>query len=399
MVACTCGANRHASPSRRHRGGEDIPDNDMGTMDSTFSGGYLLLCAQLIICLTHGTSVCDAFAASASPNAKPNILICDVQASLRDYLDGYNARGSAVIHHIAADDEGLACRLEKGDIDAFIVRSSNSVSYELVKRLPPKTRVIGRAGVGIDNIDLEACRDANIPVVTAAGASAVAVAEHTLGLMLAVARRIKPAAKSIEQGQWLRPTLTGTGLRGKMVGVVGFGAIGKEFTKMCISLGMKVLVAPTMESRSLSANVMEDRIQGITQAGAEAAESLNELLRRSDFISIHLPLTDETKHFIGKEELALMKKTAVLVSTGRGGVVDEKALLDSMQSGKIAGAALDVFESEGPQCSQDKVLMELARLDSAIVVPHLGGHTEESQAAVWDCVMERVLMELNQSQN
>ena len=94
-----------------------------------------------------------------------------------------------------------------------------------------------------------------------------------------------------------------------------------------------------------------------------------------------------------------MKKTAVLVSTGRGGVVDEKALLDSMQSGKIAGAALDVFESEGPQCSEDKVLMELARLDSAIVVPHLGGHTEESQAAVWDCVMERVLTELNQSQN
>ena len=223
-----------------------------------------MLCAQLIICLTHGTSLCDAFA-SASPNAKPNILICDVQPSLRDYLDGYDERGLAVIHHIAADDEGLACRLEKGDIDAFIVRSSNSVSYELVKRLPPKTRVIGRAGVGIDNIDLEACRDSNIPVVTAAGASAVAVAEHTLGLMLAVARRIKPAAKSIEQGRWLRSTLTGTGLRGKTVGVVGFGAIGKEFTKMCIGLGMKVLVGPTTESRSLSVNAMEKRIQGITQ--------------------------------------------------------------------------------------------------------------------------------------
>ena len=367
-------------------------------MGSTFTGRrYLLLCAELIICLTHSASVCDAFAASASSNDKPNILICDVQPSLRDHLDDYEqARGLAVIHHITADDEELACRLEKGDIDAFIIRSSNSVSCELVKRLLPKTRVIGRAGVGIDNIDLEACRDANIPVVTAAGASAVAVAEHALGLMLAVARRIKPAAKSIEDGKWLRSALTGTGLRGKTVGVVGFGAIGKEFTKMCISLGMKVLVAPSTANRLLSVHAMEDRIQDITQAGAEAAESLDELLRRSDFISIHLPLTDVTKHFIGKEELALMKKTAFLISTGRGGVVDEKALLDSMQSGKIAGAALDVFESEGPQCSEDKVLMELARLDSAIVVPHLGGHTEESQAAVWDCVMERVLEELIQ---
>lgn len=380
-----------------HPQGQQVKSRE--TMGTTFTGRYFLLCAQLIISFTHSTSVCDAFAASASPNAKPNILICDVQPSLRDYLDGYEARGLAVIHHITADDEVLACRLEKGDIDAFIVRSSNSVSFELVKRLPPKIRVVGRAGVGIDNIDLEACRDANIPVVTAAGASAVAVAEHALGLMLAVARRIKPAAKSIEQGQWLRSTLTGTGLRGKTVGVVGFGAIGKEFTKMCISLGMKVLVAPTTESSLLSVNAVGERIQGITQAGAEAAESLDELLRRSDFISIHLPLTDETKYFIGKEELALMKETAVLVSTGRGGVIDEKALLDSMQSGNIAGAALDVFESEGPQVSDDEVLMALARLDSAVVVPHLGGHTGESQAAVWDCVIERVLAELNQSLN
>ena len=360
---------------------------------ATFTGRYLLLCTQLIICFTLTSPVCDAFAVSTSPST-PNILICDVQPNLRRHLDDYEARGLAVIHHLTADDEGLAHRLEMGDVDAFVIRSSNSVSSDVVKRLPPQVRVLGRAGVGVDNIDLEACRDADISVVTAAGASAVAVAEHALGLMLAVARRIKPAAKSVEQGKWLRSTLTGTGLRGKTVGVVGFGAIGKEFTKMCISLGMKVLIAPTTESRSSSENATEERIQSISQVGAEAAESLEDLLRQSDFISIHLPLTDETKDFIGKEELALMKKTAFLISTGRGGVVDEKALLDSMQKGEIAGAALDVFESEGPQVSEDKVLTDLARLDSAVVVPHLGGHTSESQAAVWDCVMERVLMEL-----
>ena len=262
--------------------------------------------------------------------------------------------------------------------------------------MPPTVGVIGRAGVGVDNIDLEACRDANIRVVTAAGASAVAVAEHALGLTLAVARRIKPAAKSIEEGLWKRSALTGVGLRGKTVGVVGFGAIGKEFADMCTKLAMKVLVAPpTGEMSLLSKEAIEERQQAIAEVGAEAAESLEELLRQSDFVSVHLPLTDQTRHSIGDKELNLMKKSAVLISTGRGGVVDEKALLISLESGKIAGAALDVFESEGPQLADDEVLMRLARLDSTIIVPHLGGHTEESQSAVWDCVMERVLEELN----
>ena len=353
--------------------------------------------AMLILWFGLTASICDAFAVSCQPNAQmPQILICDVQPSLRSELDEYETRGLAAIHHIAADDEGLICRLERGDIDAFIVRSSNTVSSELVKRLPPTVGVIGRAGVGVDNIDLEACRDANIRVVTAAGASAVAVAEHALGLTLAVARRIKPAAKSIEEGLWKRSALTGVGLRGKTVGVVGFGAIGKEFADMCTKLAMKVLVAPpTGEMSLLSKEAIEERQQAIAEVGAEAAESLEELLRQSDFVSVHLPLTDQTRHSIGDKELNLMRKSAVLISTGRGGVVDEKALLISLESGKIAGAALDVFESEGPQLADDEVLMRLARLDSTIIVPHLGGHTEESQSAVWDCVMERVLEELN----
>ena len=363
-------------------------------MGSSLTSRYFVLFAQTILWLALTTlTTCDAFAVSVPPN----ILICDVQPKLRDHLDDYEKRGLAIIHHITADDEELLCRLERGDIDAFVVRSSNTVSSDFLRRLPPRTRVIGRAGVGVDNIDLEACRDANIRLVTAAGASAVAVAEHALGLMLAVARRIKPAAKSIEQGQWLRSKLTGVGLRGKTVGVVGFGAIGKQFSGMCAGLGMKVLVAPPTKSTPLPTKTMEERMQGIAQVGADAAESLEELLRQSDFISIHLPLIDETKHFIGPKDLALMKKTAILVSTGRGGVVDEKALLNSMKCGSIGGVALDVFESEGPQFAEDEVLMELAQLDSTVIVPHLGGHTEETQAAVWDCVVERVLKEVVQA--
>ena len=334
------------------------------------------------------------FAGTSRSRPPPHILCCDVPSNILPILNEYERQGRANIDFISADDEGLTCRLEQNDIDAFIIRSSNTLSLDMLQRLPRRVRAVGRAGVGCDNIDLNACNEANIPVVTAAGANAVAVAEHTLALMLALARRIKPAVKSIEEGRWERPSLTGVGLRGKTVGVVGFGAIGAEVASICSNLGMKVLVAPPADESPVSPEAAEQRKQRLKKSEAIEVDCLSDLLQDSDIVSVHLPLTDSTRHYIGGDQLASMKQGATLISTARGGVVDECALLECLKNSVISGAALDVFESEGPQVCEDSVLMELAQLDSTIITPHVGGHTVEAQVDVWTLVMDRLLENL-----
>ena len=349
--------------------------------------------SRLLFCVLAMISLAGAL----SP---PTILCCDVPTSIRPTLAQYENEGQAKINYINADNEGLLRRLEEGDVDAFVIRSSNSISSDMLQRLNA-VRVIGRAGVGCDNIDLEACKAANIPVVTAAGANAVAVAEHTLALMLALARRIKPSIQSIQDGRWEKASLVGTGLRGKTVGIIGMGAIGAEVASICKALGMQVLVSPpAMQTKSQSADnemeIIDQRRQRLDKTGATQAKTLNDLLQKSDIVSVHLPLTDATRYCLGEKQLALMKKSATLISTARGGVIDESALLKSLRSGQIAGAALDVFESEGKDFSKDSVLMELAKLDSVIITPHIGGHTSEAQIDVWTIVIDKLLAKLNE---
>ena len=177
--------------------------------------------------------------------------------------------------------------------------------------------------------------------------------------------------------------------------MVGFGAIGAELAQIASALGMKVLVAPTTVTRSTSADTLALREQRIKECEVEQVASLEELLRSSDIVSVHLPLTDATRSCVGKSQLQFMRPNSFLISTARGGVVNESELLECLKYGGIAGAALDVFESEGPGLIKDKTLMELVQLDSVLITPHIGGHTEEAQSDVWTTVVARLLEELN----
>jgi phosphoglycerate dehydrogenase-like enzyme len=356
---------------------------------------------------------------TSSSSSLPRILLCDVPANVVPGLEEHYADRAVLDPVQGWTDEQVQEHLCKGETDAFVVRSANTVSAEMVQSLlvvlPPTTttttttkvrvvRVIGRAGVGLDNIDCRACKDARIPVVTAAGANAVAVAEHALSLMLALARRIKPAANSIAKGTWEKPSLVGVGIRGKTLGIVGFGAIGSEVAKIGAALGMNIVVAPPTEEGGGGASSLADERRRARQkklddigSNAREAETLQEMLRVSDFVSVQLPLTDSTRYYIGSDELNEMKPSAMLISVGRGGVVDETALLNSLESkGGIAGAALDVFENEGPGLAEDETIMKLAAMDCTVITPHLGGHTEEAQADVWTCVIENVINALEE---
>ena len=221
------------------------------------------------------------------------------------------------------------------------------------------------------------------------GANAVAVAEHAFALMLGLARRIVPAATSVAEGRWEKSRLGGIGLRGKTLGIVGFGSIGTEIARIASAMGMNVVVAPStvQDPRNDSRRAAIEGLPCATEAS-----SLVEALELSDFVSVQLPLTEGTRDLIGRAELSSMKPSGILVSVGRGGVVNEAALLDSLRGRDIYGAALDVFVNEGPRdMPADETLMKLAALDSTIITPHIGGHTGEAQEEVWNRVVENAL--------
>mmetsp|Transcript_18548 Transcript_18548/g.53476 ORF Transcript_18548/g.53476 Transcript_18548/m.53476 type:complete len:385 (-) Transcript_18548:487-1641(-) len=348
-------------------------------------------------------------AALSVPTPRPlrKILLCDAPDDAVAGLDDLCAGRGACLHRVSSvTDEQLESELSSGAYDAFVVRSANTVSLSMISsvRASPggsAVRVVGRAGTGCDNIDLAACAEAGLPVVTAAGANAAAVAEHALALVLACARRIKAASRSVEEGRWEKARLTGVGLRGKTAGIVGFGSIGAEVAELCAAIGMRVLVAPRSDASGAAAasgtfDADALRKKRMERCGAMEAESLEELLGRSDVVSVHLPLTDETRGRIGRAELAKMRPEAILVSTARGGVVEEEALLECLLEDGIAAVALDVFESEGPGLGEDETLMKLAALESTVITPHVGGHTAEAQADVWKCVVENVLTALEE---
>ncbi len=249
------------------------------------------------------------------------------------------------------------------DYDALIIRSGTRVTEEVIQRAK-KLRVIGRAGIGLDNVDVEAASRQGIIVMNAPEGNTIATAEHTLSLLLALARNIPEANQLIRQNQWDRKGLTGLELYGKTLGIVGLGRIGSEVAKRAQSFGMKVIADDPFLSAE-KANKMEVELV-----------SLEELLQRSDFITVHTPLTKETKHLIGAREFDQMKKGVRIVNCARGGIIDEAALEKAIRSGKVAGAALDVFEQEPPK---DHPLLKLKQV---IATPHLGASTNEAQINV-----------------
>ncbi|MBI4544786.1 MAG: phosphoglycerate dehydrogenase [Gemmatimonadetes bacterium] len=249
-------------------------------------------------------------------------------------------------------------------VDAVIVRSATRITREALARAD-RLQVIGRAGVGVDNIDVEAATERGIAVLNAPSGNTVSAAELTMALLLALVRRVPAADRSMKEGEWDRSRFSGTELYGKILGLVGAGRIGGEVARRAKSFGMRV--------------VAYDPFLGEEHARALEIElaSLDEVLRRADVLSLHVPLTESTAGMIGEAELARMKPGAFLVNAARGGVVDEAALSRFLASGRLAGAALDVFDLE-PLAPQHR----LRALNNVVLTPHLGAATQEAQQNV-----------------
>jgi D-3-phosphoglycerate dehydrogenase len=250
------------------------------------------------------------------------------------------------------------------DYDALVVRSATKVTKEIIDSAS-KLRVIGRAGVGLDNVDLNAATQKGIIVMNTPGGNTISTAEHTMSMILALSRNIPQANASTKKGEWKRSKFMGVELYGKTLGIIGLGRIGREVAKRALSFQMNVLAFDPFLSLEV-ANAL----------GIEVVE-LEDLFKRADYITVHTPLTDETKHMISAEEFALMKNGVRIINCARGGIIDEAALANAIKEGRVAGAAIDVFEKE-PVAAESEFL----KLDNVVITPHLGASTEEAQVNV-----------------
>jgi D-3-phosphoglycerate dehydrogenase len=257
--------------------------------------------------------------------------------------------------------QGLAAAL--ADADALVVRSAVQADDTLMEHAP-KLRVIGRAGVGVDNIDAEAATRRGIVVMNTPGANAVAVAELTIGLMLALARKLPAANATMHAGKWEKKSLQGAELRGKTLGILGLGRIGLEVARRARGFGLEILGCDPFVSAAVA------RENGILLV------SLDELFARADYLSLHVGLTPQTTGVINAKTIAAMKKGVRMINCARGELIDDAALVAALKSGQVAGAALDVFCEEPPKNSP------YAELDNVILTPHIAGSTAEAQEAV-----------------
>jgi D-3-phosphoglycerate dehydrogenase len=261
-----------------------------------------------------------------------------------------------------------------GDFDAIVVRSRTNVT-EQVLEAGKSLKVVARAGVGLDNIDLNTAKRLRIIVVNSPEGPSNAVAELVLGLMLSLARRIPEANNSMKRGEWIKKQFTGMELKGRTLGIIGFGRIGYQLAKKAGALEMRVLTYDI---------VIEKLMEFVEEAGADAVD-LEKLLWSSDFVTVHVPLLPQTKHMIGAEEISAMKDGAYLINAARGGIIDEEALRKALVSGKLAGAALDVYEEEPPRD------ISLTGLQNVVSLPHIGAATVEAQRANITVVAEKLI--------
>jgi len=272
-------------------------------------------------------------------------------------------RGEGWRVEAASPKDLAAIKQALAEATAWILRSGTQVSAELLDAAP-QLKVIGRAGIGVDNIDLEAATRRGVLVMNTPGGNAVSVAEHTFALLLALARRVSAADQSTRSGEWRKNEFAGFELKGKTLGLVGLGRIGQEVARRALAFEMHVLAHDPFVAAALARDV-----------GVELV-SLDDLLGRADFLSLHVTLTPETQHLLDRERLAKCKRGLRVLNTARGELIDEAALAEALQSGQVAGAALDVFAGEPPRDSP------LLKLPNVIATPHIGGSTAEAQEEV-----------------
>jgi len=256
------------------------------------------------------------------------------------------------------------------DYDALIVRSATKVTAELLGNAK-KLRVIGRAGEGLDNIDLKKARAMGIEVVNTPYVAATSVAELTIGHLLALARGIVEGTLTLREGKWAKEELMGVEVNGKTLGIIGCGYIGKTVERLAISLGMKVL--------------------GVEECVFDRFVPMDDMLPEADFITIHVPLTSHTRHMLSTKEFNMMKDGVMLIDCSRGGVVDQEALYLALVSGKVKAAAVDVFEEEPPRNSK------LLTLKNVTATPHIGAQTHEAQLRASIQIAKRVIEALENS--
>lgn len=310
---------------------------------------------------------------NSTTRPRPRVLICDKIADV----------GIEMLQEHADVDVKTGLSPKElldiiGDYEAVVVRSATKIRANAIERAD-RLKVIGRAGAGLDNIDVVEATANGIKVVNCPGANTRAVAEHTLALILALARRLPRADMSMKEGRWEKSKLLGTGLVGKTLGIVGFGRIGREVAIRAQAFGMRVIVNQRRPTPELN---LEARVEAV---------DLVDLLKQADFVSLHVPARPETEGMIGLQQLALMKPTAYLINTARGSVVDEHDLLEALNKGLIAGAALDVFAKEPAVNSQ------LAQHERVVATPHIAASTEDAQQTAAISVAQQIIAVIKES--
>jgi D-3-phosphoglycerate dehydrogenase len=268
-------------------------------------------------------------------------------------------------------------KVEIGEYHGIVVRSRTKLTADVLENAK-NLKVIGRAGVGLDNIDQKKAAELNIEVLNTPEAPAVSVAEFALGLMLSLARKISFADRTTHKGQWYKNECLGYTLNGKKLGLIGFGNIAKHLAKITIGIGMHVGVY----SRFSKGQVAIDEAKNI---GCSIYSSVEDLLKDADIVSLHLPSNPQTENLINEEKINLMKNDAILINTARGDLIDEKALVEALKNKKISGAALDVYREE-PIKNQDLITCE----DNLILTPHIASQSIENQTAAATMIAEKM---------
>ena len=258
-----------------------------------------------------------------------------------------------------------------GDYEAFMVRSRTKIDRPVLEKAT-RLRLVARPGTGLDNVDVDYAKSRGVTVVNSPESLVEGVAEHVILLMLALSRKLVQADTGTKAGRWEKNSLMGTELRGKVLGVVGLGRIGRRIAEIAKTLGMSVLFYDVVA-------IPPEVVSGL---GAKVV-SLDEVFSSADYVTLHVPMTPDTAHMVGTPRLERMKPTAFLINTSRGGVIDEDALAAALRAGRLGGAALDVFEKEPPSGA-------ILSAPNTILTPHIGGQTEEAQASAITAIGEKV---------
>jgi len=298
-----------------------------------------------------------------------SVLICDqVNPILKEVLE---KNGLKVTYEPEITPEQIAETI--GNFEVVVVRSRTKMTRELIANAD-KCKIIARVGIGLDNIDQDAAKEKNIRVINAVEGAITAVAELVIGLMISMAREIPRADREIRNGNWIKKELMGSELKGKYLGIVGLGNIGKRLGRLARALNMNIIgydVVPIDDEFSKEVGLMK--------------ADLDTLLSSADYVSFHVPLLDSTRHMINAEKLKMMKNTARIINTSRGGVIDEESLYNSLKDGSLAGAALDVFEVE--PATENKLIT----LPNFIATPHIGAQTKEAQLLAANIIAEKII--------